>query len=92
MALVGAVAKLCMTRTGSELCKTFVFGLFGPSRQYFDELLFTILNHIPGNFEFYMFFKIKIKNSVFLISQLVQVIDNLFIMLKSLRLVRSYFK
>lgn len=48
MALVEATAKLCMTKTANKLCKTVVFNIFGPSDQYFDGLLYTVLNHIPA--------------------------------------------
>lgn len=48
MAVVEATAKLCMTKAAKELCRTVVFNVFGPSEQYFDGLLYTILNHIPA--------------------------------------------
>lgn len=48
MALVEATAKLCMTKAANKLCKTVVFNVFGPSEQYFDGLLYTVLNHIPA--------------------------------------------
>lgn len=48
MAIVEATAKLCMTKAAKQLCRTVVFNVFGPSEHYFDELLYTILNHIPA--------------------------------------------
>lgn len=48
MALVEATAKMCMTKTAKALCQIVVFNIFGPSKHYFDSLLYTVLNHIPA--------------------------------------------
>lgn len=42
------VSNFCMHPTGREVCRSIVYVVFGPSRLYFDELLHTIINHIPA--------------------------------------------
>lgn len=48
MELFTAISKFCMRPTGRDVCRSFVYILFGPSNLYFDELLATVLNHIPA--------------------------------------------
>lgn len=36
LAMMKATAELCMSPTGSELCKYVVFNVFGPSNQYYN--------------------------------------------------------
>lgn len=44
-----------MTPAGRDVCRSFVYVLFGPSNLYFDKLLFTILNHIPAGASYKQF-------------------------------------
>lgn len=48
MDFIRALGIFCMRPTGRELCRSVVYMVFGPSNLYFDELLRTISNHIPG--------------------------------------------
>lgn len=55
MEIVTAISQFCMRPTGRDLCRSFVYILFGPSNLYFDELLATILNHIPAGASYKQF-------------------------------------
>ncbi|XP_055300714.1 lipase 1-like [Sitodiplosis mosellana] len=55
MDIITAVSQFCMRPTGRDVCRSFVYILFGPSNLYFDELLATILNHIPGGASYKQF-------------------------------------
>lgn len=48
MNLVVAISQFCMKPAGRDVCRSFVYMLFGPSNFYFDELLSMIMNHIPA--------------------------------------------
>lgn len=55
MNLVQAVARMCMTPNGARLCRSFVFGLFGPSKEYYDGFLMNVMNHIPAGASYKQF-------------------------------------
>lgn len=55
MNVVTAVSQFCMTPAGRDVCRSFVYVLFGPSNLYFDQLLHTILNHIPAGASYKQF-------------------------------------
>lgn len=55
MSLVTAISQFCMTPAGRDVCRSFVYVLFGPSNLYFDKLLHTILNHIPAGASYKQF-------------------------------------
>lgn len=43
-----AISYFCMQPTGRQVCRSVASIMFGPSILYFDELLHTIINHIPA--------------------------------------------
>lgn len=55
MNVIQQIAKMCMTPNGSRVCRSFAYGLFGPSREYYDGLLLNILNHIPAGASYKQF-------------------------------------
>lgn len=55
MSMINAVSEFCMQPTGREVCRSVVYTLFGPSNLYFDELLHTIINHIPAGASYKQF-------------------------------------
>lgn len=46
---IQSIAPLCIMPFGKELCKRFVFTLFGPSIQYFDGMLLNISHYPAGS-------------------------------------------
>lgn len=55
MDIVKAVSQFCMRPSGRDLCRSVTYILFGPSHLYFDELLATIINHIPAGASYKQF-------------------------------------
>lgn len=48
MEWINAISYFCMQPSGRQVCRSVVYIMFGPSPFYFDELLHTIMNHIPA--------------------------------------------
>lgn len=55
MDFVKALSDFCMRPTGRDLCRSVVYMVFGPSNLYFDELLRSIINHIPAGASYKQF-------------------------------------
>lgn len=55
MRMINAISQFCMQPTGRDVCRSVVYVLFGPSNLYFDELLHTIINHIPAGASYKQF-------------------------------------
>lgn len=53
--VIHAVARFCLTPNGSRVCRSVVFGLFGPSKEYYDGFLMNVLNHIPAGASYRQF-------------------------------------
>lgn len=55
MNIVSAVSKFCMRPSGRDVCRSVAYIVFGPSNLYFDELLATVINHIPAGASYKQF-------------------------------------
>lgn len=53
--VIHAIARFCMSPNGSRVCRSIVFGLFGPSKEYYDGFLMKVLNHIPAGASYKQF-------------------------------------
>lgn len=53
--VIHAIARFCMSPNGSRVCRSVVFGLFGPSKEYYDGFLMNVLNHIPAGASYKQF-------------------------------------